>query len=159
MEGKNKPFKRIITAYLIEKLHNKFSRSFVRKEKLGLISTDLYEKMARLSDYKNMHHTYGNDTVYAAILEVAQTHNLFDMEIYHEYVEVKSILERLPFIEAMADKIHSYDDNDSQIINAFRDLFKYHKHKIDWKHYNITHKEEPVVELTEDSVEELVENL
>jgi hypothetical protein len=159
MEGKNKPFKRIITAYLIEKLHNKFSRSFVRKEKLGLISTDLYEKMARLSDYKNMHHTYGNDTVYAAILEVAQTHNLFDMEIYHEYVEVKSVLERLPFIEAMADKIHSYDDNDSQIINAFRDLFKYHKHKIDWKHYNITLNEEPVVELTEDSVEELVENL
>ena len=159
MEGKNKPFKRIITAYLIEKLHNKFSRSFVRKEKLGLISTDLYEKMARLSDYKNMHHTYGNDTVYAAILEVAQTHNLFDMEIYHEYVEVKSILERLPFIEAMADKIHSYDDNDSQIINAFRDLFKYHKHKIDWKHYNIRINEEVVEELTETSVEQLVENL
>ena len=159
MEGKNKPFKRIITAYLIEKLHNKFSRSFVRKEKLGLISTDLYEKMARLSDYKNMHHTYGNDTVYAAILEVAQTHNLFDMEIYHEYVEVKSILERLPFIEAMADKIHSYDDNDSQIINAFRDLFKYHKHKIDWKHYNIRINEEVVEELTETSIEQLVENL
>ena len=159
MEGKNKPFKRIITAYLIEKLHNKFSRSFVRKEKLGLISTDLYEKMQRLNDYKNMHHTYGNDTVYAAMLEVAQTHNLFDMEIYHEYVEVKSVLERLPFIEAMADKIHSYDNNDSSIINAFRDLFKYHKHKIDWKHYNITLNEEPVVELTEDSVEELVENL
>ena len=159
MEGKNKPFKRIITAYLIEKLHNKFSRSFVRKEKLGLISTDLYEKMARLSDYKNMHHTYGNDTVYAAILEVAQTHNLFDMEIYHEYVEVKSILERLPFIEAMADKIHSYDDSNSEIINAFRDLFKYHKHKIDWKHYNIRINEEVVEELTETSVEQLVENL
>ena len=159
MEGKNKPFKRIITAYLIEKLHNKFSRSFVRKEKLGLISTDLYEKMARLSDYKNMHHTYGNDTVYAAILEVAQTHNLFDMEIYHEYVEVKSILERLPFIEAMADKIHSYDDSNSEIINAFRDLFKYHKHKIDWKHYNIRINEEVVEELTETSIEQLVENL
>ena len=159
MEGKNKPFKRIVTAYLINKLHTKFTRSFIRKEKLGLISTDLYEKMERLNNYKNEHYCGGSDKVYAAMLEVAQTHNLFDMEIYHEYVEVKSVLERLPFIEAMADKIHSYDDANSEIINAFRDLFKYHKHKIDWKHYNITLNEEPVVELTEDSVEELVENL
>jgi len=159
MEGKNKPFKRIVTAYLIDKLHTKFTRSFIRREKLGLISTDLYEKMERLSNYKNEHCFHGNDKLYAAMLEVAQTHNLFDMEIYHEYVEVKSILERLPFIEAMADKIHSYDHDNSEIINAFRDLFKYHKHKIDWKHYNITLNEEPVVELTENSVEELVENL
>jgi len=159
MEGKNKPFKRIVTAYLIQKLHNKFTRSFIRREKLGLISTDLNEKMSRLTDYKIEHHCGGNDTIYNSMLEVAETHNLFDMEIYHEYVEVKSILERLPFIEAMADKIHSYDDANSEIINAFRDLFKYHKHKIDWKHYNITLNEEPVVELTENSVEELVENL
>lgn len=159
MEGKNKPFKRIVTAHLIDKLHTKFTRSFIRREKLGLISTDLYEKMARLNDYRNQHHCNGNSTVHAAMLEVAETHNLFDMEIYHEYVEVKSILERLPFIEAMADKIHSSDYNESEIINAFRDLFKYHKHKIDWKHYNITLNEEPVVELTENSVEELVENL
>ena len=159
MEGKNKPFKRIVTAYLIDKLHTKFNRSFIRKEKLGLISTDLYEKMARLNNYRNTHHCNGSDKLYTAMLEVAQTHNLFDMEIYHEYIEVKSVLERLPFIEAMADKIQSYDNDNSEIINAFRDLFKYHKHKIDWKHYNIALNEEPVVELTEDSVEELVENL
>jgi len=159
MEGKNKPFKRIITAYLIQKLHNSFSRSFVRKEKIGFISTDLYEKMQRLNDYKIEHHCGGNDTIYTAMLEVAQTHNLFDMEIYHEYVEVKNLLERLPFIEAMADKIHSYDNDDSPIIRAFRDLFKYHGHKIDWKHYNIRINEEVVEELTEASVEQLVENL
>jgi hypothetical protein len=159
MEGKNKPFKRIITAYLIQKLHNSFSRSFVRKEKIGFISTDLYEKMQRLNDYKNEHHCGGNDTIYTAMLEVAQTHNLFDMEIYHEYVEVKNLLERLPFIEAMADKIHSYDNDDSPIIRAFRDLFKYHGHRIDWKNYNIRINEEVVEELTEASVEQLVENL
>ena len=159
MEGKNKPFKRIITAYLIQKLHNSFSRSFVRKEKIGFISTDLYEKMQRLNDYKNEHHCGGNDTIYNSMLEVAQTHNLFDMEIYHEYVEVKNLLERLPFIEAMADKIHSYDNDDSPIIRAFRDLFKYHGHRIDWKNYNIRINEEVVEELTEASVEQLVENL
>ena len=159
MEGKNKPFKRIITAYLIQKLHNSFSRSFIRREKIGLISTDLCEKMRRLSDYKIEHHCGGNDTIYHSMLEVAQTHNLFDMEIYHEYVEVKNLLERLPFIEAMADKIHSYDNDNSQIISAFRDLFKYHGHRIDWKHYNIRINEEVVEELTEASVEQLVENL
>jgi hypothetical protein len=159
MEGKNKPFKRIITAYLIQKLHNSFSRSFIRKEKIGFISTDLYEKMQRLNDYKNEHHCGGNDTIYNSMLEVAQTHNLFDMEIYHEYVEVKNLLERLPFIEAMADKIHSYDNDDSPIIRAFRDLFKYHGHRIDWKNYNIRINEEVVEELTEASVEQLVENL
>jgi hypothetical protein len=159
MEGKNKPFKRIVTAYLIQKLHNNFSRSFIRKEKIGLISTDLYEKMKRLNDYKIEHHCGGNDTIYNSMLEVAQTHNLFDMEIYHEYVEVKNLLERLPFIEAMSDKIQSYDNDNSPIISAFRDLFKYHGHKIDWKHYNIRINEEVVEELTEASVEQLVENL
>jgi hypothetical protein len=159
MEGKNKPFKRIVTAYLIQKLHNSFSRSFIRREKIGLISTDLYEKMKRLNDYKIEHHCGGNDTIYNSMLEVAQTHNLFDMEIYHEYVEVKNLLERLPFIEAMADKLQSYDNDNSQIISAFRDLFKYHGHKIDWKHYNIRINEEVVEELTEASVEQLVENL
>ena len=159
MEGKNKPFKRIVTAYLIQKLHNNFSRSFIRKEKIGLISTDLYEKMKRLNDYKNEHYCGGNDTIYNSMLEVAQTHNLFDMEIYHEYVEVKNLLERLPFIEAMSDKIQSYDNDNSPIISAFRDLFKYHGHRIDWKHYNITINEEVVEELTENSVEELVENI
>jgi len=159
MEGKNKPFKRIITAYLIQKLHNSFSRSFIRKEKIGLISTDLYEKMQRLNDYKNEYHHNGNDVIYNSMLEVAQTHNLFDMEIYHEYVEVKNLLERLPFIEAMADKLQSYDNDNSPIISAFRDLFKYHGHKIDWKHYNIRINEEVVEELTENSVEELVENI
>jgi hypothetical protein len=159
MEGKNKPFKRIVTAYLIQKLHNNFSRSFIRKEKISLISTDLYEKMKRLNDYKNEHYCGGNDTIYNSMLEVAQTHNLFDMEIYHEYVEVKNLLERLPFIEAMSDKIQSYDNDNSPIISAFRDLFKYHGHRIDWKHYNITINEEVVEELTENSVEELVENI
>jgi hypothetical protein len=159
MEGKNKPFKRIVTAYLINELHNKFSRSFIRREKISLISTDLYEKMKRLNDYKNEHHCHGNNTVHLAMVEVAQTHNLFDMEIYHEYVEVKNLLERLPFIEAMADKIHSYDNDNSPIIRAFRDLFKYHGHRIDWKNYNIRINEEVVEELTEASVEQLVENL
>jgi hypothetical protein len=159
MEGKNKPFKRIVTAYLIQKLHNSFSRSFIRREKIGLISTDLCEKMKRLSDYKIEHHCGGNDTIYNSMLEVAQTHNLFDMEIYHEYVEVKNLLERLPFIEAMSDKIQSYDNDNSPIISAFRDLFKYHGHRIDWKHYNIRINEEVVEELTEASVEQLVENL
>jgi hypothetical protein len=159
MEGKNKPFKRIVTAYLINELHNKFSRSFIRREKISLISTDLYEKMQRLNGYKNEHHCHGNNTVHLAMLEVAQTHNLFDMEIYHEYVEVKNLLERLPFIEAMSDKIQSYDNDNSPIISAFRDLFKYHGHRIDWKHYNIRINEEVVEELTEASVEQLVENL
>jgi hypothetical protein len=159
MEGKNKPFKRIVTAYLINELHNKFSRSFIRREKISLISTDLYEKMKRLNDYKIEHHCGGNDTIYNSMLEVAQTHNLFDMEIYHEYMEVKNLLERLPFIEAMSDKIQSYDNDNSPIISAFRDLFKYHGHRIDWKHYNIRINEEVVEELTEASVEQLVENL
>jgi len=159
MEGKNKPFKRIVTAYLINELHNKFSRSFIRREKISLISTDLYEKMKRLNDYKNEYHCHGNATVHLAMLEVAQTHNLFDMEIYHEYVEVKNLLERLPFIEAMSDKIQSYDNDNSPIISAFRDLFKYHGHRIDWKYYNIRINEEVVEELTENSVEELVENI
>ena len=49
-------------------------------------------------------------------------------------------------------------DDDNPMIQALIDLFKYHKHRIDWKNYNIRLNEDLPLEqtLTSETVEELV---
>ena len=46
----------------------------------------------------------------------------------------------------------------NQMIQAFIDLFKYHKHRIDWKNYRIRFNEDLPLEqtLTTETVEELI---
>jgi hypothetical protein len=49
-------------------------------------------------------------------------------------------------------------DNNDPMMQALVDLFKYHKHKIDWKNYNIRLNEDLPLEetLTSETVEELI---
>jgi hypothetical protein len=93
------------------------------------------------------------------MLEIAQLHNLFDEPMYSIYKEVKTMLERLKFIEPMCSKMSSYS-GDEKMVDAMKDLFKYYKQKIDWKNYKIALNEEPIAEeiLTEEAIEELIED-
>ena len=52
-----------------------------------------------------------------------------------------------------------YSDEESELLTqALIDLFKYHKHRIDWKNYKIRFNEDLPLEetLTSETVEELV---
>ena len=160
MEGKNKPFKRLVTAYLIHSLMKKNDDVFERKDRFKQISNDLYTKLDVLEEYKSKHFCYANEDIYNAMLEIANANNLFDGEIYPMYKEVKALTEKLTFLQPLCDKLsyHRSDDKDP-ILDAIADLFKYYRTRIDWKNYNIKLTEEELLEetLTEESVEELID--
>lgn len=142
MEGENKAFKRIITAYLINDLIDKYSSAFAKVSLLETISKDLYTKMKTLKSYKTNHYYTSSTTIYAAMLEVANANQLFDMSIYDEYLHVKRILKKLPFINNLPKiSTRNYyggnDLNDDIIIEIMRDMFKYNKHRIDYQNYDI----------------------
>ena len=158
MKGENKPFKRIVTAHLINKLICANRATFEKSYNLKTISSSLTNKLEELSLYKSRNYIYGNENIFEAMLEVAEANKLFDTEIYSTYVEVKNILEKLPFINVLFRQFSSYGNN-TEMQDIMVDMFKYYKHRIDWKRYGITIQEKVSEEiLTDETIEDLCIN-
>ena len=156
MEGKNKSFKRIVTAQLIHSLFNKNRNVFGKLYRLENISKDLQNKLTTIEDYRLKWYVSGSDVMVKAMIEVAEDNNLFDESIYSVYLECKTILERLPFMEELFSKMR-YDYNDV-LMQCIVDLCKYHKYKVNLDKYKIRLTEDLPLEneLTEETVDELI---
>ena len=141
MEGKNKPFKRLITAYLINSLIVKYNHTFVKADHLKEVSTDLYNKIQELYTYKNENYCVASVKIYESMLEVANENNLFDHSIYSTYLEIKSLLSKLTFIEVLMKEMSAYGE-DAGLTSALCDLFKYYKQRINYTNYKIKLNEE-----------------
>lgn len=151
MEGNNKPFKRLITAYLINQLVIKQHSIFTKVSILEHVSCDLKVKIERLHAYSNTHYKSANADIYSAMLEVAKKHDLFDYPIYLEYLEISEKLKKLYFLNPFATLLtwRYYDvyNANSPEVRMLVDLFKRHKEKVNLEWYS-----SPV------TVEELIEN-
>jgi hypothetical protein len=152
MEGKNAPFKRIITGMLINDLMNKYRSVFDRIDQIGYVSTDLATKLRALTDYRSTNHYNSDEELKKAMLAVAEEHNLFDMNIYPEYLQMLELFNKLPFLHPLCGRAGYYNENDPMVA-VMTDLFKYYKHRVNLKHYNIRINEEV---LTETDVEQLI---
>ena len=77
------------------------------------------------------------------------------MSIYSTYLEVKTILEKYNFIEPIIRAHNAYRQSKEEMtmIEILRDLFKYHKYKLNYENYGISLNEEE--KLTEESIEQL----
>lgn len=163
MKGENKPFKRIVTAYLINKLVSEYQYVFNNRDAIKKVSVSMFDKLTVLSEYSSKHYNYnGNDAMYTAMLEVAENNNLFDYTIYPEYLEMKGLLKKLDFLNPLLKVANgsSYSRmNNDDMHNILCSLFKYYKHRIDYTNYNIKiEEEEEEKKLSEEIVEELVNN-
>jgi hypothetical protein len=155
MEGKHIAFRRVVTAYLIDQLITDYRSVFTRINRMEHISTDLRNKMVELAHYRDNNHMNGSDKLYKTMLEVAEADNLFDMSIYPLYLDIKNVFAKLPFISSVFQACSGYNSKDG-MTDAIRDLFKYYKQRIDWKHYNIRINEEVVTPVAESEIEELI---
>jgi hypothetical protein len=157
MKGNTKPFKRIVTAYLIYTLTSKFRSTFNQKDTLKNVSLDLSNKLKTLNGYKESHYSHsGSDKMYEAMVEVANKYGLYDNTVYPLYEEVKELLEKFPFIETVCSYIR-YNGDD--LMNVLTDLFKYHKHKVNIDKYKLKINDEDLPEMTEQLEQEVVDEL
>jgi hypothetical protein len=159
MKGKTKPFQRIATACIINKLKDEFPYVFRAGESLKTISFDLSNKIDTLADYHRNNFKNIDDEFRNGIVEHAKEINAFDPEIYVIYKQVEEICRKFPFLNALMEDMRGYDTSRTNILKqALVDLFKYHKHRIDWKNYNIRLNEDLPLEqeLKEETVEELI---
>jgi hypothetical protein len=161
MEGNTAPFKRMATAFYIKKLMEKYKSVFERATQVGYVSTELSDKLLVLSKYVSDNYVipgYSGGTGPAkefleSMLSIAEENNLFDMNIYPEALEMRELLTKLTFLNPLCARIGYYNEQDP-IINVMTDLFKYYKHRVNLKHYNIRINEEV---LTEETVEQLID--
>jgi len=159
MEGNNAPFKRIVTAYLIHKFIRKYESTFNKRELVGFVSTNLSERMKVLMDYRSKNYgsgTYPTSTeeeLYKAMLAVAEENNLFDMNVYPELLQLQELFDKLPFLNPLFRSIGWFKEEDP-MVNVVTDLFKYHRQRVNLKHYNVKLNEEV---FTEEQVEELLD--
>jgi len=159
MEGKNKPFQRIATACMIHQLSKRYDASFGKCESFATISSNLAAKFETLNKYREDHFKYMDNEVRDAIVEQAQQIKQFDPEVISIVNEVKATLEKFPFIETIMESMARYDSGrNKELQQILIDLFKYHKHRVDWKNYNIKLNEDLPLEetLTSETVEELI---
>jgi len=152
MEGKNAPFKRIITSMLINDMISKYRSVFEKTDIIRYVSSDLADKLKAMSEYKTVNYHDHTGDLKAAMLEVAQEHNLFDQNIYPEYLQMLELFEKLSFLQPLCSRMGYFNEEDA-MVNVMTDLFKYYKHRVNFKHYNIRINEEV---LTEEDVEQLI---
>lgn len=158
MKGDNKPFKRIATTYLIDRLSDKYVHTFeTDRNIIKDVSTELFDKIVTLEEYKNLHFKNSNDEVINAILEMAESNQLYDMEIYPIYKDVKNILEKLPFINVICEAGNGRRYNNIESTRwklVMTDLFKYHRQRVNWQNYKIKLNDEIVTPITDEIMEQ-----
>jgi len=158
MEGKNKVFQRIVTACLIDKLYDEYRSVFNTRDVLRNISNDLYNKIETLHNYRANHFKGVNHEFRNGIVEYANEIKAFDPEVYSTCVEVSIICKELSFLNSMMSNLRNCSAETDPMRQALIDLFKYHKHRLNWKSYKIRLNEDlPLDEtLTTETVEELI---
>lgn len=162
MEGKNAPFRRIVTGYLIDSLMSRYSSVFTKTYLLESISASLKAEIDVLIEYSNLNHRmYGDTKIYEAMLVIAEEHNLFDETIYTEYRQLKSLLDNFPFIETTMEILPAYTNKEwyERYLNVLSDLFKYNRLRVDYTNYHLRLNEDISEEvLTEEIINELEAN-
>jgi hypothetical protein len=152
MEGKTAPFKRIITSTLINQLMIDYRFVFDKSKLISYTSTDFCNKLDKLTEYRRKNYLATDSRLTSAMHTIAEEHKLYDPLIYTEYLEMKALLEKLSFLNRLC-QTSGYYGPDDQMVNIMSDLFKYHKHRVNFENYKIRINDEV---LTEASLEELV---
>ena len=158
MEGKNRPFKTMATDILIEQLVKDKKATFDRINIVKTVSRDLAEKLTTLYNYdRNNSKPYADRLTKETIVEFAKENNLFDQPVYTIYKQVNEVFDKLPFLDHMLGVMYPTNKEDSPLIKALTDLFKYHKHRVNLENYTLKLTEDAPLEevLTQDTITEL----
>ena len=152
MEGKTQPFKRLVTAFVINNLRIKYNHTFIRTKHLAVVNKTLADQMEQLDQYRYENYKTANVNLYEEMVKVAEDHKLFDYSVYHTYVKVKNTLDSMYFIETFMTKIDRWgkENPENTDLKMLADLMKYHKFRVEKEFYK---KPETV---TTELLEELV---
>lgn len=139
MEGKHILFRRVVGAHLISNLRSRFTDTFNKDNLLGHVSKPLYDDVDALCRYYSDNSGSGDSEFLDEMVKTAETTRIYDWSIHHTYLKVKAFLEKHRFIEAMLDKMYTWDTKGG-MMSVLRDMFRYKRIRMDIEHYNTVFK-------------------
>lgn len=133
MKGKNKPFRRLVTAHKIKQLLEN-NRWLTQDSSIMKISYSLWKDLEVLNEYVSKNYHHGNKNVYNAMSEVAENNDGYDKEIYYIYERVNNLLSgKLDFLNILVGKFRR--DEQDQLMAITKDVCKRRKFRMNYKMY------------------------
>lgn len=147
---KSKPFRRLVTAIKFDNLldkHRKLKRN--SNEIIQKCIPSLQEDINKLRIYVEKNYESGNSTMTQAIMDLAESQNLWDYELMDVYNRVEKELEQFEFLQYLETPSY-WDEKSKKAINSIITKMLYHQKTFRGMHENIEITvKEPAEELIE----------
>lgn len=152
LKGHNKPFKRMMTALLIDRVKDVYRNTFNCARGLDVISTQLSKDLLDLQDYSaNKVSSWAKPTAQLKLEEYASKHNLYDLEVFTKLSCVEKLLSKHPFVNKICGTMTGYSGHvlhNKGMVDVMKDMCRYKNMRMNLSNYRIVEKQE-VKELEE----------
>lgn len=147
---KSKPFRRLVTAIKFDSLldkHRKLKRN--SNEIIQKCIPNLQEDINKLRIYVDENYASGNSSMTQAVMDLAESQNLWDYEFMDVYNRVEKELEQFEFLQYLETPSY-WDEKSKKAINSIITKMLYHQKTFRGMHENIEITvKEPAEELIE----------
>ena len=147
---KSKPFRRLVTAIKFDSLldkHRKLKRN--SNEIIQKCIPNLQEDINKLRIYVEENYELGNSSMTQAVIDLAESQNLWDYEFMDVYNRVEKELEQFEFLQYLETPSY-WDEKSKKAINSIITKMLYHQKTFRGMHENIEITvKEPAEELIE----------
>jgi len=148
LKGHNKPFKRMMTALLIDRVKDVYSNVFACRRGLDSVSSELSEDLLELQDYStNKLSSWVKQTADLKLEDYASKHNLYDLEMLARLTRVEKLLFKHSFVNKICGTMRGYSNhvlNNNQMIDVLKDMCRYKNMRMNLSNYRLVEKQEAI---------------
>jgi len=134
---KSKPFRRLVTAIKFDSLldkHRKLKRN--SNEIIQKCIPSLQEDINKLRIYVEKNYESGNSSMTQAVMDLAESQNLWDYELMDVYNRVEKEIEQFEFLQYLETPSY-WDEKSKKAINSIITKMLYHQKTFRGMHENI----------------------
>lgn len=146
LKGHNKPFKRMMTALLIDRVKDVYSNTFSCCKGLESVSSKLSEDLFELQSYSTTKlSSWAKKTADLKLEEYASKHNLYDLEMLTRLTRVEKLLFKHSFVDKICGTVRGYSGhvlNNRGMIDVMKDMCRYKNMRMNLSNYRLVEKQE-----------------
>lgn len=153
LKGHNKPFKRMMTAKLINRFRVLYIKVFDVRNVLDNVNSGLKKDLDEMYEYESkMIWTWAKETnTDLKLEEYASKHNLYDLEMFNKLSRTDKLFSKHPFIKKLCNKMSgsygsAFDYNG--LLDVMKDMCRYKNMRMNLSNYRLVEKQD-VSELEE----------
>ena len=141
LKGHNKPFKKMMTALLIDRVKDVYSNAFACRKGLEAVSSELSEDLVYLQDYcETRLWSWRKEATELKLEEYASKHKLYDLETLARLTRVEKLLFKHSFINKICATMRGYSNHvlhNGHMIDVVKDMCRYKNMRMNLSNYKI----------------------